>query len=81
MPSSANRNREPLLRPRTILIGILLILVLILLVQNSFILPFRFLFWKIPASLHIVLPGVFLVGFIVGYLVRAMSTRSRQSGK
>lgn len=81
MPTSSNRGNEPLLRPKTIFIGILVILAIILIMQNSFILPFRFLFWKAPASLRVVFPGVFLLGFVTGYLVRMATARSRQKSR
>lgn len=57
------------MKPKWVIILVLLVLVFILIVQNTQVIVYRFLFWQVGASQIILVPLVLLVGFVIGYLV------------
>ncbi len=79
MATSSTTLKDQMMRPKIMGIGILVILALIILLQNSQSVSFRVVFWEVRASLIILLPAALLVGFIVGYVVCATRSRSRRS--
>lgn len=56
-------------RPKQIFIAFVCLLLVILLAQNTEVVTLRFLFWKISMSRIILIPLVFLVGGLVGFLI------------
>jgi len=54
---------------KLISIGVLVGLVLIILIQNTQVVSFQVLFWKLSMSRIILFPLVLLVGFIIGFFV------------
>ncbi len=70
--SSANgleNLKELILKPKTIALVILGILVLVVLLQNTQVVTIRFLFWQASMSRVILLPLILFVGFAVGFFV------------
>jgi len=57
------------MKPKTIIILILIILSLIIAIQNIEVVDLQLLFWKISMSRIIFMVFLLLVGFILGYLV------------
>ena len=57
------------LTPRRWLIIFLLIVCLILLIQNSQVVSFNILFWKISMSRIIAFPLLILFGGVIGYIL------------
>ena len=57
------------MKPKFIIISILVVLSIIILVQNTQIVEFQILFWKIAMSRIIMLIFSMLVGFIIGYII------------
>ncbi len=57
------------MKPKTILIAILVILFLVIFLQNTQMVTLRFLFWKVAISRIILIPLFALVGFVLGYVV------------
>ncbi len=58
------------MKPKTIIILILIALCLVVLIQNSKeIVTFQIFFWKITMSRIILIPMLIFIGFIIGYLV------------
>ena len=55
---------------RTIIFSILVALVLIFVIQNTQVVEFRFLAWKISMSRALLMLGAFIIGAIVGWLWR-----------
>ncbi len=55
------------MKPKKILILIIVILCLIVLFQNTEMVTLRFLFWDFSMSQIFLLPIVLAIGFIVGY--------------
>jgi len=56
------------MKPKTIIILILIILSLIIAIQNTEVVDLQLLFWKISMSRIIFMVFLLLVGFILGYL-------------
>jgi len=61
------------MKPRVIIILILLVLSLIFVIQNTTIVEVQLFFWKISMARIIMLSFLLLVGFIIGYLVAKFS--------
>lgn len=55
---------------RTIIFSILVALVLIFVIQNTQVVEFRFLAWKVSMSRALLMLGTFIIGAIVGWLGR-----------
>ncbi len=56
-------------KTKGIIIGILIVLALIILIQNSQIVTLRFLFWQISMSIILFIIFTLLIGFIIGYIL------------
>ena len=56
------------MKPKIILIAVLLVLLGVLLIQNTQEIVFRVFFWQISMSQVILVPLAVLVGFILGYI-------------
>jgi len=63
------------MKAKTVLIAVLVVLLAVLVIQNSELMPFRLLFWSAYMPVFILVIGVFAVGFIVGYLAAKMDRR------
>ncbi len=50
-------------------IGVLALLVVVVLIQNTGPITVRFLFWHITMSRVIFIPVLLLIGFLIGYVV------------
>jgi uncharacterized integral membrane protein len=56
---------------KIITISVLAVILLIVLIQNSSAVEFRFLFWAFTVSRYLVLFMVLLIGFIIGWLLKS----------
>jgi uncharacterized integral membrane protein len=56
------------MKPKTILIIVLLLLLGILIIQNTEVAVFQLLFWKVEMSRALLLPIIFITGLIIGFL-------------
>lgn len=65
------------MKPKWVIILILLVFVIILIVQNTQVIVYRFLFWQVGASQIMLVPLVLLVGFVIGYLVGRKGSRKQ----
>ena len=63
-----------MLRPKIILIGALVLLLLILVVQNSEVVTVTLLFWDFEMSRVILILLATMTGFICGYLVARLTS-------
>jgi uncharacterized integral membrane protein len=61
------------MKPKVIIILILLVLSFIFIIQNTTIVEVQLFFWKISMARIIMLSFLLLVGFIIGYLVAKFS--------
>jgi uncharacterized integral membrane protein len=66
------------MKPKVVVILILVALFLIILIQNTQIVTYRLYFWKISISQIILVPLVALFGFIVGFIVAKLAGRRRK---
>jgi uncharacterized integral membrane protein len=57
------------MKPKTIVILVLVALFAIILIQNTQVVTLRLLFWKVGMSQIILVPLTMVIGFILGYLV------------
>jgi uncharacterized integral membrane protein len=57
-------------RTKGIVIGVLVILALIILIQNSQVVALHFLFWQISMSLIIWIIFALIIGFAIGYILQ-----------
>jgi uncharacterized integral membrane protein len=57
------------MKPKTIVVLVLIGLFLIVLIQNTQVVTLRLLFWKVGMSQIILMPLIMLIGFILGYIV------------
>ena len=65
------------MKPKTIVILVLVVLVGILLVQNSGLVKFHLLIWPVYAPLFFLVLGVFAVGLLIGYLTAKVDRRKK----
>jgi len=65
------------MKPKVIIILILLVLSFIFVIQNTTIVEVQLFFWKISMARIIMLSFLLLVGFIIGYLVAKLSERGK----
>jgi len=59
-------------KTKGIIIGVLVVLALIILIQNSQIVTLRFLFWQISMSQIIWIMFTLIIGFALGYLLQML---------
>lgn len=57
------------MKPKTVVISVIAVLLLIILLQNTQVVSMRFLFWKISMSRIILFPLVMVTGYIIGFFV------------
>jgi uncharacterized integral membrane protein len=68
------------MKPKIIIIVVLVALFAVLLIQNIQVVTYRLFFWKISVSQVILVPLAMLVGFIIGFTV-AKVTGSRKKSR
>jgi uncharacterized integral membrane protein len=64
------------MKPKTIVVLVLIGFFLILLVQNAQVVTLRLLFWEIDMSQIILLPLAMFIGFIFGFIVAKITSGS-----
>lgn len=67
------------MKPKVVVVFILMALFLIVLIQNTQIVIYRLYFWKVSISQIILVPLVALFGFVVGFIVAKLTGRRRRS--
>ena len=73
-----NEKKKSMSTAKLAVIGIVIIFVLIILLQNSNMVTFRFLFWKLSVSQILLLPATLIVGFGIGAVTVLLSTKKKQ---
>jgi uncharacterized integral membrane protein len=69
------------MKPKTIVVAVLVILFLILALQNTQSVTLRFFFWTVAVSRIILIPFFMFLGFMIGYIVAKMEKRSGAAPK
>ena len=57
------------MRPKFIIVLVLIALLLIILIQNTQVVTLRLFFWKVGMSQIILIPLTMVIGFVVGFVV------------
>ncbi len=65
------------MKTKLLIVGVLLVLIIVLLVQNTQEVIFRVYFWKISMSQMILVPLAVLVGFLFGYFVAKLGKEKK----
>jgi len=60
------------MKPKTIIILILLILCLVILIQNTEVVTLQVFFWPITMSRILLIPILLFIGFVIGYLAAVL---------
>jgi len=71
-------NTSPMRTAKQVLIGVVVLLLIITLLQNTAVVTFRFLFWEFSISQILLIPLVLLVGFAVGMLTYSLIARKKR---
>lgn len=65
------------MRPKFIVVLVLIALFLIILIQNTQVVTLRLFFWKVGMSQIILIPLTMAIGFVVGFIVaKVIGTRT-----
>ncbi len=62
---------------KIVVVGVLVVLLAILLAQNTQVVTYRFYFWTISVSQVILAPLLAAAGFLLGWLVAALKKRKK----
>lgn len=65
------------MKTKILIVSVLLVLIIILLVQNTQEVIFRIYFWKISMSQMVLVPLAVLVGFLFGYFIARMGNKKK----
>jgi uncharacterized integral membrane protein len=66
---------------KVILVFVLVVLFVIIIVQNTEVVSFTFLFWQITMSRIVWLLITFIVGVVAGYVLCTLRNRSQHSSR
>jgi len=58
-----------MMRPKFIVVLVLIALLLIILIQNTQVVTLRLFFWKVGMSQIILIPLTMAIGFVIGFVV------------
>ena len=62
-----------MMRPKFIVVLVLIALFLIILIQNTQVVTLRLFFWKVGMSQIILIPLTMAIGFVIGFIVAKMT--------
>ena len=60
---------------KTIIFSILIALIIVFVIQNTQVVEYRFLAWKVSMSRALLLLATFVIGILVGWLSRRLKQR------
>ena len=69
------------MRPKFIVVLVLIALLLIILIQNTQVVTLRLFFWKVGMSQIILIPLTMAIGFVVGFIVAKVTGNQRRKNK
>ena len=64
---------------KTIIFSILIALIIVFVIQNTQVVEYRFLAWKVSMSRALLLLGTFVIGVLVGWLLRRLKQRREKA--
>lgn len=65
------------MKAKQILMAVLAVIVVVLIIQNSTLVPFRILFWDTYMPVFFLVLGVFAVGLLIGYLAAKVDRKKK----
>jgi uncharacterized integral membrane protein len=65
------------MKTKLLIVAVLLVLIIVLLVQNTQEVIFRIYFWKISMSQMILVPLAVLVGFLFGFFIAKLGNKKK----
>ncbi len=69
------------MKPKTIIILILLILCLVILIQNTEVVTLKVFLWSISMSRILLIPILIVIGFVIGYLAAVLKKHAGDQTK
>jgi uncharacterized integral membrane protein len=69
------------MRPKFIVVVVLIALFLVILIQNIQPVTLRLFFWKVSMSQIILIPLIMAIGFVVGFIVAKVTGNQRKKNK
>jgi len=69
------------MKPKLIVVLVLIALLLIILIQNTQVVTLRLFFWKVGMSQIILIPLTMAIGFVVGFIVAKVTGNQRRKNK
>jgi uncharacterized integral membrane protein len=70
------------MKPKILIITIAILLLLVILVQNTQVVTLRLFFWEVSMSQIILISLTLLIGFVIGFIVTTvLSKRSRKNDR
>jgi len=75
-PDCTKETRKEVEMTKTIIFSVLTALVIVFVIQNTQVVEFQFLAWKVSMSRGLLFLGTFVIGIVVGWL----SIRPRHKG-
>jgi uncharacterized integral membrane protein len=70
-----------MMKPKFIVVLVLIALLLIILIQNTQVVTLRLFFWKVGMSQIILIPLAMVIGFVVGFIVSKVTGNQRRKNK
>lgn len=65
------------MKPKTIIMIVLIAIFVVVLLQNIQIVELRLLFWKQSMSSIILFPAILVTGLIIGYIIAKLGTKKK----
>jgi uncharacterized integral membrane protein len=69
------------MRPKFIVVLVLIALLLIIFIQNTQVVTLRLFFWKVGMSQIILIPLTMAIGFVVGFVVSKVTSNQTRKNK
>jgi uncharacterized integral membrane protein len=69
------------MRPKFIIVLVLIALFLIILIQNTQVVTLRLFFWKVGMSQIILIPLTMAIGFVIGFIVAKVTSNETRRKK
>jgi uncharacterized integral membrane protein len=70
-----------MMRPKFIVVLVLIALLLIIFIQNTQVVTLRLFFWKVGMSQIILIPLTMAIGFVVGFVVSKVTSNQTRKNK
>ncbi|MEA2103036.1 MAG: lipopolysaccharide assembly protein LapA domain-containing protein [Candidatus Cloacimonadota bacterium] len=69
------------MKPKTILMFLLIAIFVVVLLQNTQVVELRLLFWKLSMSRIILFPVTLIIGLIIGFIMAKLDSKKKLTKK